>query len=77
MKGTTLAVLAGAILLSACASPTTDTAAGQQASSERGEPVLGSLFPQKGKNRPDHSIEANKQDMENSRIMNAGTNNSY
>jgi hypothetical protein len=77
MKGITLAALAGAILLSACASPSTDNAAGnQQASADRGERALGSLFPQKNKNRPSNSSEADKQDMENARIMNAGTNNS-
>lgn len=78
MKGITLAAIAGTLLLSACASQPTDNAAGQQgASADRGERTLGSLFPQKNKNRPNNSIEADKQDMENARIMNAGTNNSY
>nr|WP_314540199.1 hypothetical protein [uncultured Massilia sp.] len=78
MKGITLAVLAGIVLLSACASPATDNAAGNhQASADRGERALGSLFPQKNKSRPNNSSEADKQDMENARIMNAGTNNSY
>jgi protein involved in sex pheromone biosynthesis len=77
MKRMTLAALAAAVLLSACASQTTENAAGQQtASADHGERALGSLFPQKNKNRPDHSTEADKQDMENARTMNAGTNNS-
>ncbi|MDN4052855.1 hypothetical protein QPK32_07180 [Massilia sp. YIM B02763] len=76
MKGITVAAIAGALLLSACASPSTDNAGNQQASADRGERALGSLFPQKNKNRPANSSEADKQDMENARTMNAGTNNS-
>lgn len=75
MKGITLAAIAGTLLLSACAAPSADNAAGnQQASADRGERTLGSLFPQKNHNRPTNSITANTQEMENQRIMQAGVN---
>jgi hypothetical protein len=76
MTRTILAGLATALLLSACASQPTDNSAEGQQVAPRGEATLGTLFPQKNKNRPANSSEADKQALENDRITNAGTNNS-
>jgi hypothetical protein len=74
MTRLTFATLAGAVLLCGCASQPAEKNGNAPEVAERGEATLGTLFPQKNKNRPTNSITANTQDMENSRIMNAGTN---
>jgi hypothetical protein len=78
MMRTISTLLAVTVVLCGCASQPTDPAgnpaAGGQQVADRGERTLGTLFPQKDKNRPNNSITANTQDMENQRIMQAGVN---
>jgi hypothetical protein len=74
MRTAFLSTILAAAALCGCATPSADgTGAGQQVA-DRGERTLGTLFPQKDKNRPTNSITANVQEMENQRIMQAANN---
>ncbi|QJE01156.1 hypothetical protein HH212_14865 [Massilia forsythiae] len=74
MKSITLAALAGATLLCGCAAnnPAQD---GQQAMADRGTTSVASYIPRKG-GRPDNVTVADKQQLENQRVMENGVNNS-
>lgn len=74
MRFAFLSTVLAAAASSGCASPSSDNAGAGQQVAERGERTLGTLFPQKDKNRPINSITANTQQMENERVMQAANN---
>lgn len=67
MRCFTLAILAGAVMLSGCASTNTIP------DREESYTPLGSMIPRKGPSRADNTTIADKQALENDRTM-GGTN---
>lgn len=74
MKDWILALAAAAILLGGCAAGTgTGTMGGQDALADRNDPPTGTFIKRKPGSRPDNVTTADKQALENDRIMNNGS----
>lgn len=74
MKDWILAPLAAALLLGGCAAGAGGTG-GQDTLADRNDPPTGTFIKRKGGTRPDNVTTADKQALENDRIMGNGSIN--